>query len=621
MKLDFLPLDKLAVSRTNMRFGKRPPDVSDILPSVRRRGVLQPVLVRPAPDAGDGRYDIVAGARRFTAATIIAGERRVEGAESDPLDMLLPCAILETSDDADAVEASLIENIARLDPDEVTQWVTFTRLIKEGRAPDDIAATFGLPEIAVKRVLALGNLLPRIRSLYAQSEIDRATIRPLTLASKRQQQEWLRLYDDPETRAPTGASLKAWLLGGQSIPTNLALFDVERSGLAAVADLFREDRCFADAAAFWAAQNQAVAARREAYLAQGWSEVVILGPDEHFYGWDHEKLAKRKGGRVYIDVRATGEVAFHEGYVGRREAERAARAALPKPGSKPPRAEITSAMQTYVDLHRHAAVRAALTAHPGVALRLMVAHAIVGSPLWTVRREAQATRDDATRESVETCHGETRFDERRRAVLDLLGMDPERTTVFSGNADSYELVRLFLRLLDLPDAALGDVVAVAMGETLYAGGAAVEAVGLTIGMDMAQWWHADAAFFHLVRDKEVLGAMVAEVAGDGIAAANAGEGKTLKRIVSDHIEGADGRPKVALWVPRWMAFPPAAYTARGGVGTVSANAIVTDARRHPVPDDTPDPTAPGAVAPLPAPEEGKAVAANDAGDETDTLAA
>jgi ParB family chromosome partitioning protein len=38
-------------------------------------------------------------------------------------------------------------------------------------------------------------------------------------------------------------------------------------------------------------------------------------------------------------------------------------------------------MQTYLDLHRHAAVRAVLLASPSVALRLMVAYAIVGSHL------------------------------------------------------------------------------------------------------------------------------------------------------------------------------------------------------------------------------------------------
>jgi ParB family chromosome partitioning protein len=88
MKLEFIPLDRLSVSRTNMRFGKRPPDVSDLLSSVRSRGVIQPVLVRPncAPDCLEpDRYEIVAGARRFTAAARVADERRATGGEIEPL--------------------------------------------------------------------------------------------------------------------------------------------------------------------------------------------------------------------------------------------------------------------------------------------------------------------------------------------------------------------------------------------------------------------------------------------------------------------------------------------------------------------------------------------------------
>src|SRR3546814_663418 len=136
-----------------------------------------------------------------------------EGIDHGPL----PCAILEPGDDADAIEASLIENMARLDPDEVTQWESFVRLVKEGRKVEDIAATFGLPDLAVKRVLALGNLLPRIRTMYAKEEIDRATVRHLTLASKSQQKSWLALADDDNAYLPTGHQLKAWLFGGQSI--------------------------------------------------------------------------------------------------------------------------------------------------------------------------------------------------------------------------------------------------------------------------------------------------------------------------------------------------------------------------------------------------------------------
>ena len=49
MKLDFIPLDKLSVSKTNMRYAKKAPDVSDILPTIRKRGVIQPLIVRPNP--------------------------------------------------------------------------------------------------------------------------------------------------------------------------------------------------------------------------------------------------------------------------------------------------------------------------------------------------------------------------------------------------------------------------------------------------------------------------------------------------------------------------------------------------------------------------------------------
>lgn len=134
-------------------------------------------------------------------------------------------------------------------------------------------------------------------------------------------------------------------------------------------------------------------------------------------------------------------------------------------------------------------------------------------------------------------------------------------------------VAIFARLLDLPDAAVMDVIAVVMGETLASGSPSVEAVGLQIGVNMAQWWQADAAFLDLIRDKQVLTAMVAEVAGPTIAEANAGEKTaTLKQIVRDHLDGANGRTKRDNWVPRWMAFPPSAYTERGGVGTVKAYA-------------------------------------------------
>ena len=69
MELEFLPLDKLFVDKASMRHGARDPDVTDILPTVRKRGVLQPIIVRP--EAGD-RFGVVAGRRRLCAARIVA---------------------------------------------------------------------------------------------------------------------------------------------------------------------------------------------------------------------------------------------------------------------------------------------------------------------------------------------------------------------------------------------------------------------------------------------------------------------------------------------------------------------------------------------------------------------
>lgn len=605
MKLDFIPLDKLSVSKANMRYARKAPDVADILPTVRSRGVIQPVIVRP--NCGPGLFEIVAGRRRFHAAMIVADERRSAGElEADPM----PCAILDDGDDAAAIEASLIENMARLDADEVTQWETFTKLVKQGRSAADIAATFGLPDLAIKRVLALGNLLPRIRAMYAAEEIDRATVRHLTLASKSQQRAWLALADDDNAYLPTGHQLKAWLFGGQSIPVKHALFDVEASGLPTVADLFGDDAYFADADAFWTAQDAAIEARRAAAIEDGWADAIVVPPSDHFSTWEYERAGKRKGGRVYLDVRASGEVIVHEGYVSRKEAARLAKSDSPSTEPKPARPEVTGTMQTYIDLHRHAAVRAALTGHPHVALRLFVAHAIGGSLLWRITPEPQSTRSDAVRDSLDNSRAEAEFDERRRAVLAVLGFSPDEPTVTGGDigrgGDDYGVVGLFHRLLDLPDAVVIEIIAVVMGETLASGSAAVEAVGVQIGVEMSRYWQADDAFFELIRDHEVMLRIVAEVADEGVARANANEKtKTLKRIVRDQLAGENGRERRAGWVPRWMAFPPSAYTVRGGVGTVAAHAKAQAAREiERGGDDEPDPSAPGAVLALPAPSLG-----------------
>ena len=563
MQLAHIALDKLSISPANMRASKKPPEIGDILPSVRARGVLVPLLVRA--NGSPNTYEIVAGRRRFFAAKAVADE----GASGEPL----PCAVMEPGDDAAALEASLIENVARLDSHEVEQWETFTRLVaKEGRRPEDIAATFGMEEVQVRRALALGNLLPKIREAYARDEIDPASVRHLTMASKAQQKDWLTLLSDKDAHAPTGHSLKQWLFGGQPIGTGVALFDLASYPGQIVTDLFGDEGYFADANAFWEAQRAAVETRRLTFLEAGWSDVVILGPHDYFQSWEHEKTAKSKGGKVYIAVSHRGEVVLHEGFVSRRDAEksrRAARGESEAEPAKPSHPEVSSSTQTYIDLHRHAAVRATLTDHPGAALRLMVAHVVAGSHLFRVQPDPQRSGSDAIAESIENAPAEAAFDAKRRAVLALLDLDPEAATVVGRFGDGYATAELFARLLTLTDAQIFDVVAIAMGESLEAGSMVVEAVGLHLGVNMAALWQPDAAFFELIRDKSIVNALLAHIGGEAVASANAGEKvKAQKQLVRDFLDGSNGRPKTE-WLPRWLAFPPAAYTDRGGFRTVN----------------------------------------------------
>src|SRR3546814_6155950 len=91
-----------------------------------------------------------------------------------------------------------------------------------------------------------------------------------------QQVSWVALFDDPDAYGPTGHQWMGWLFGGQAIAARFALFDLGEFKGATVADLFGDDRYFADADAFWTAQNEAIAARRAAYLEEGWSDVVIV---------------------------------------------------------------------------------------------------------------------------------------------------------------------------------------------------------------------------------------------------------------------------------------------------------------------------------------------------------
>ncbi|MHA7901409.1 MAG: ParB/RepB/Spo0J family partition protein [Henriciella sp.] len=544
--LKTIPLDQLKISKLNMRHSRKKPDVSDILPSIRESGIRQTLLVRKEGD----HYGVVAGRRRYFALK----EIEKETGETPHV----PCAIMAEEDAASAIAASVIENVGRLPASEMEQYTAFKRLHDEGRGVDEIAAFFGVTELLVRRVLALASLAEAIRKLYAEDEIDRETIRALTLSTEEQQAEWLRLYESEDERAPRGRNCKAWITGGALITTDKALFDIADYDGQITADLFGEHGVFADPDAFWKAQSAAVAERIEAFIAGGWKDVVCLERGAFFHRWDHQTRTKKQGGKVYVESRHDGTVSFHEGYISQAEARRLEKA---KTGdgdtaATPVKPEMSGPLAEYILLHRHGAAQASLASQPAIALRLMVAHAMTGSALWQVRAHECRSRKEETCASLDGSKAAAELEEKRQriaALFEALGVRGEARR----NADAYRLCEIFAALLAMSDDEVTDVLAFTMAQTLEAGGSVAEAVLHVCETDLSAYWKPDPAFFDLLRDKRAINAMVADIGSTSLAESCAGDtAKVQKQIICNRITGNGCEPNPD-WRPGWMRVPPA----------------------------------------------------------------
>lgn len=542
-----IELSKLSISKLNMRHGRKTPDVSDILPSIREKGLRQTLLVRREADG----YGIVAGRRRFFALQQIAKETG-----SDPL---VPCAVMTEGDAASAIEASIIENVARLPATEMEQYAAFRKLHDEGRTVEEIAGFFGVTELNVRRVLALAALSAPIRKLYADDEIDRETVRALTLATSSQQASWLKLWNSETERAPMGRACRAWITGGSAITTNKALFDLAGYTGTVTADLFGEAAVFADAAAFWEAQGAVIAERVDGYRQRGWADVILMERGAYFQRWDYVQTTKKQGGKVIVEQRHEGTVTFHEGWLKAAEA-RKSRAATAIGEAQPvadTRPEMSGPMADYIGLHRHAAAQASLIRNPAIALRLMAAHSLCGSSLWNVRLHMPGATKEATLASVEGGPAAAEFGAARDSVVALF--EALGAAVPRRNGDNYLLCETFAALLAMSDAEVMQVTALSMAETLDSGGPVVEAALHACGTDTAEFWKPDEAFFDLLRDKRVITAFIADAVSPETAR-EAGDttAKAQKAQLAEALVARDTSVN-STWMPGWMQVPPSRH--------------------------------------------------------------
>lgn len=554
-ELQNLPLDVLHISKANVRFAKKAPDVSDILPSVKSLGIIQPLLVRKE----DEGFGIVAGRRRYFAA-LAANE--VSGTCSR-----VPTLLLGDDEDASAVEASLLENVARQDMDQIAEFEAFHRLHKDGKSIEEIAATFGVKAITVRQRLAIATLHPRIRKAYQSDDIGPDTMQALAMASKRQQLDWLALFKN--NRAPRGWQLKQWLFGGEINP-KVALFDVEASKCTVVNDLFGDTQYFADAALFWELQNAAVEEQRKALVDGGWAGVTVIDQQGYFQYWDYVKTKKADGGKVFIEVKSDGSVKFHKGYLSKSEAKKA-KATKGKGKNAatydktPKRSEITAAMQNYAQYHRHAAVRAELLTQPGVALRLTVATMIAGTSLWHAEADPASYANEIVADSVTASSANATFEKARNDAKKLIGDEAGEGLVHYSRWDGLEPAEVFVKLLPLTDKQVLGVLAVLAAETLLAGDELVELLGNHLTIDMTQYWQPEPAILELLRDKAVLDAILIEVAGKNVAKEDAKTtGKAKKAVIQAALDAG------AAWLPRYLAFPFRSYVNDHGIRIATA---------------------------------------------------
>ncbi len=344
----------------------------------------------------------------------------------------------------------------------------------------------------------------------------------------------------------------------------MALFDesLYQGGIAS--DLFEDRRYFTDPDEFWRLQNCAIAAERDALLAAGWREVHIVAPDQRFQAWEFEKVAKSRGGAVYMDVEPDGSVTVHKGLLPMdRKRRDDAGPSCSNPATisdAPARPELSAPLTNYIDLVRHSAVRLAVAQSPGIALRLALAQLIGGSRLWSVEPERQTPHNEAIAHWRDTLATQQGFVDLQLAALDQFALDRETLAARHGSGEMTQ--RVFARLLDIPDKEVQALLAVVVVETLAMGTGMIDILGETLKVDVGASWQPDDLFFDLAKDREAVGAMLEDVIGEAAAGSYITEtGSKKKAIIRKALAGQD-RAKVVGWLPRYLRFPLAGYTDR-----------------------------------------------------------
>jgi ParB family chromosome partitioning protein len=172
-----LPIEALQPGRYQPRTHMDPQSLGELAESIKAQGVMQPILARPI---GAGRYEIVAGERRWRAA-------RMAGLAAVP-------ALVRELPDRSALAMALIENLQRegLNPLEEASGVK--RLLEEfGMTHAEAAQALGRSRTAVTNALRLLELALPVQELVREGKLDMGHARALLTLPALKQIEIARL--------------------------------------------------------------------------------------------------------------------------------------------------------------------------------------------------------------------------------------------------------------------------------------------------------------------------------------------------------------------------------------------------------------------------------------------
>ena len=154
----------------------------DLANSIKEHGLIQPLIVTPAPDSTDlaPRYQLIAGERRWTAAKL-AGLERVP-------------VIVRGATPQEMLELALVENIQRADLNPLEEATAYRELVDEfGLTQEQVASKVGKDRTTVANALRLLKLPEQVRAALADETISEGHARAiLTVADEKQQRALLR---------------------------------------------------------------------------------------------------------------------------------------------------------------------------------------------------------------------------------------------------------------------------------------------------------------------------------------------------------------------------------------------------------------------------------------------